>query len=49
MQQWIQYCISMSNIIVRLLEEAKSQVQTERGSCERLRGAVPWSTSQVLA
>ena len=43
MQQWIRYCRSRSNIIV-LLEEAKSQVQTERGSCERSRGAVPSST-----
>ena len=42
-------CGSRSNIIVRLLEEAKSQVQTERGSCERSCGAVPWSTSQALA
>ena len=38
-----------SNIIVRLLEEAKSQAQPEHGSCERSRGAVPWSTSQALA
>ena len=41
MQQWIQYCrssSSSSNIIVRLLEEAKSQAQTERCSCEH------WST-----
>lgn len=38
MQQWIRYCKSRSsNVIVRLLEEAKSQVQPERGSCE------PWS------
>ena len=44
MQQWIRYCRSRSNIIVRLLEEAKSQAQPERGSCERSRGAVPWST-----
>ena len=49
MQQWIRYCRSRSNIIVRLLEEAKSQAQPERGSCERSRGAVPWSTSQALA
>ena len=34
-QQWIRYCRSSSNIIVRLLEEAKSQAQPERGSCER--------------
>ena len=39
MQQWIRYCRSnSSNIIVRLPEEAKSQAQPERGSCE------PWST-----
>ena len=53
MQQWIRYCRSSSNIIVRLLEEAKSQAQPERGSCERscgslcvgvVRGAVPSST-----
>ena len=45
MQQWIRYCRSRSNIIiVRLLEEAKSQAQPERGSCERSRGVVPWST-----
>ena len=44
MQQWIRYCRSRSNIIVRLLEEAKSQAQPERGSCEHSRGAVPWST-----
>ena len=53
MQQWIRYCRSRSNIIVRLLEEAKSQAQPERGSCECSlgslcvgvgRGAVPWST-----
>ena len=38
MQQWIRYCrSSSSNIIVRLLEEATSQGQPERGSCE------PWS------
>ena len=38
MQQWVRYCrSSSSNIIVRLLEEAKSQAQPERGSCE------PWS------
>ena len=52
MQQWIRYCRSRSNIIVRLLEEAKSQAQPERGSYERShgslcvgvgRGAVPWS------
>ena len=52
MQQWIRYCRSRSNIIVRLLEEAKSQAQPERGSCERSRcslcvgvghGAEPWS------
>ena len=44
MQQWIRYCrSSSSNIIVRLLEEAKIQVQPEHGSCERSRGAVPWS------
>ena len=49
MQQWIRYYRSRSNIIVRLLEEAKSQAQPERGSCERSRGAVPWSTSQALA
>ena len=49
MQQWIRYCRSRSNIIVRLLEEAKSQAQPERGSCERSRGVVPWSTSQALA
>ena len=47
MQQWIRYCRSRSNIIVRLLEEAKSQAQPERGSCERSRGAVPWSTHIV--
>ena len=36
MQQWIRYCrSSSSNIIVRLLEEAKSQAQLEHGSCER--------------
>ena len=46
---WIWYCRSRSNIIVRLLEEAKSPAQPERGSCERSRGAVPWSTSQALA
>jgi len=53
MQQWIRYCRSSSNIIVRLLEEAKSQAQPECGSCECLRGspcvgvgrgAKPWST-----
>ena len=53
MQQWIQYYRSSSNIIVRLLEEAKSQAQPERGSCDRShgslcvgvgRGADPWST-----
>ena len=42
-----------SNIIVRLLEEAKIQAQPEHGSCERScgslcvgvgRGAEPWST-----
>ena len=49
MQQWIRYYRSRSNIIVRLLEEAESQVQNERGSCERSRGAVPWSNSQALA
>ena len=38
MHQWIRYCRSRSNIIVRLLEEAKSQAQPERGSCERSRG-----------
>ena len=39
MQQWIRHCrSSSSNIIVRLLEEAKSQVKPEGGSCE------PWST-----
>ena len=39
MQQWIRHCrSSSSNIIVRLLEEAKSQAQTERCSCEH------WST-----
>ena len=53
MQQWIRYyCRSSSNIIVRLLEEAKSQAQPERGSCERSRGSLcvgvgrgaePWS------
>ena len=43
MQQWIRYCRIRSNIIVHLLEEAKSQAQPERGSCERSRGAVPWS------
>ena len=52
MQQWIRYCRSSSNIIVRLLEEAKSQAQPERGSCKRLRGclcvgvgrgAMPWN------
>ena len=52
MQQLIWYCRS-SNIIVCLLEEAKSQAQPERGSCERScvrlcvgvgRGAEPWST-----
>ena len=47
MQQWIQYYRSRSNIIVRLLKEAKSQAQPERGSCERSRGAVPWSTHIV--
>ena len=47
MQQWIRYCRSRSNIIVRLLEEAKSQAQPKRGSCERSRGAVPWSTHIV--
>ena len=35
MHQWIRYCRSISNIIVRLLEEAKSQAQPKRGSCER--------------
>ena len=40
---------TMSNIIVCLLVEAKSQAQPEHGSCERSRGAVPWSTSQALA
>ena len=40
MQQWIPYCRSRSNIIGRLLEEAKSQAQTERGSCERSRGSL---------
>ena len=53
MQQRIQYCRSSSNIIVRLLEEAKSQAQPERGSCVCSRGSlcvgvrcgvVPWST-----
>ena len=52
MQQWIRYCRSSSNIIVRLLKEAKSPAQPERGSCERSpsslcvgvgRGAEPWS------
>src|SRR5215216_4141527 len=52
MQQLIQYCRS-SNIIVRLLEEVKSQAQPERGSCELSRGSLcvgvgrgaePWST-----
>ena len=43
MQQWIRYCRSRSNIIVRLLEEAKIRAQPKRGSCERSRGAVPWS------
>ena len=52
MQQLIRYCRS-SNIIVRLPEEAKSQAQPKRGSCERSRGnlcvgvgrgAEPWST-----
>ena len=39
MQEWIRYCrSSSSNIIVRLLKEAKSQVQPERDSCES------WST-----
>ena len=39
MQQWIRHCrSSSSNIIVRLLEEAKSQAQPKHGSCE------PWST-----
>ena len=47
MQQWIRYCRSRSNIIVHLLKEAKSQAQPERGSCERSRGAVPWSTHIV--
>ena len=47
MQQWIRYCRSRSNIIVRLLEEEKSQAQPERGSRERSRGAVPWSTHIV--
>ena len=41
-------CGSRSNIIVRLLEEAKSQAQPEHGSCERSCGAVPWST-HILA
>ena len=40
MQQLIQYCRSRSNIIVRLLEEAKSQAQHERGSCEPSRGSL---------
>ena len=53
MQQWILYYRSSSNIIVRLVEEAKSQAQPKRGSCKRSRGslcvgvgcgAVPWST-----
>ena len=54
MQQWIRYyCRSSSNIIVRLLEEAKSQAQPECSSCEPShdslcvglgRGAMPWST-----
>ena len=53
MQQWIRYCRSSSNIIVHLLEEAKSQAQPERGSCKCprgslcvgvRRGAEPWST-----
>ena len=47
MQKWIRYCRSRSNIIVRLLEETKSQAQPERGSCERSRGAVPWITHIV--
>ena len=47
MQKFIRYCRS-SNIIVRLLEEAKSQAQPEHGSCERSRGAVSWST-HILA
>ena len=41
MQQLIRHCrSSSSNIIVRLLEEAKSQAQPEHGSCERLRGSL---------
>ena len=39
MQHLIRYCRS-SNIIVRLLEEAKSQVQPEHGSCKRSRGSL---------
>ena len=39
LHQWIRQCrSSSSNIIVRLLEEAKSQAQTKRCSCEH------WST-----
>ena len=53
MQQGIRYYRRRINIIVRLLEEAKSQAQPERGSCERSRGSLcvgvgrgaePWST-----
>ena len=40
MQQWIRYYRSRSNIIVRLLEEAKSQAQPERGSCEHWHGSL---------
>ena len=41
MQQWIRHCRSSnSNIIVRLLEEAKSQAQPEHGSYERSRGSL---------
>ena len=47
MQQWIRYCRSRSKILVRLLKEVKSQVQPERGSCERSCSAVPWSTHIV--
>ena len=52
MQQLIRYYRS-SDILVRLLEEAKSQAQPECGSCECSRGSLcvgvgrgeePWST-----
>src|SRR5215216_4507513 len=52
MQQLIRYCRS-SNIIVHLLEEAKSQALSECGCCEHSRGSLcvgvgrgaePWST-----